>query len=312
MLYMYSHFVFTQFKGDYASPPGMKPAGRAHGEATHQPITETQTVKEAPCKTVGLSNQELIGEASPLHHSSLNTQDVLRRARHRKSYKTAVSCDDDEEDDEKGDVPRPGSVGGAWPQTTLGSTGKSISASSPCVTDPAPPPYVISSSSSNSSGRKHELPQIFIEDVEEETLSPRGLWSEARARPGGKWAGPQVDMGSVPVPRDSMLIRRSLPLEAMSYTCSPDRAEEKVEHHLYDIHSNPQYSQCDPPTIQFESEIGLCHSPRTWLSSSQSSVFSPLSDAGVSSSDWPPSGSPRGSGWNSSNEELHTRQGRYC
>ncbi|XP_076020218.1 uncharacterized protein sowahb isoform X2 [Genypterus blacodes] len=285
-----------QQKGDYGLPPGTKPAVRTHGEVT---FSQTPTVKEVPRNIAPLCNQELIGEAPQLHPSR-SPQDVLRHARHRKSYKNAVSCDDQEEDEEEDDIPRrPGSVGGAWPQATpLSSTVKSISASSPCVTDPSPPSEVISSSSLNSLGRKHELPQIFIEDVEEETPSPRGQRSGSGARSGGQWAGPQMDMGSVPAPSESALTRRSLPLEAMRYTPSPDRAEEKVEHHIYDAHSNPQHSQ-------FESEIGPGHNSR---SSSQSGIFSPLSEARVSSSDWTPSVSPRGSGWNSSNEELHTRQ----
>ncbi|KAM9338363.1 uncharacterized protein sowahb [Symphorus nematophorus] len=194
-----------------------------------------------------------------------------RRHRHRQSYKSAVSYDDEEEEEE---VPvRPGSAGGAWPLSTpLGDVSRAISSSSPCIIDqPAPP----SSSSVSSSERK--LPQIYIQDVKGEKWLPGGLQSGGAGQRGGESS------------------RRSLPLEAEHHTPSPD-------------HKDRRYSQ--PAGVQLETRRGLDQSQRTGLSSSHNSVFSPSSDADVSSNDWPPSGSPKGRGWNSSYEDLQATTGK--
>ncbi|XP_026030302.1 uncharacterized protein sowahb [Astatotilapia calliptera] len=105
-----------------------------------------------------------------------------RRLKHRQSYKTAVSYDEDDVEE----VPmRRGSGGGAWPlNVPLGDTVRAMSSSSPCIIDtPAP----------------SSVPQIYIQGAEGEKLSPHylGLREET--------AGPRLELGET--------TRRSLPLE---------------------------------------------------------------------------------------------------
>lgn len=105
-----------------------------------------------------------------------------RCLKHRQSYKTAVSYDEDDVEE----VPmRRGSGGGAWPlNVPLGDTVRAMSSSSPCIIDtPAP----------------SSVPQIYIQGAEGEKLSPHylGLREET--------AGPRLELGET--------TRRSLPLE---------------------------------------------------------------------------------------------------
>lgn len=212
----------------------------------------------------------------------LHPQVVPRRIRYRPSYKTAVSYDEDEDEEEEDEVPmRPGSAGGAWPVSTpLGDIGRAISASSPCIVDPPAPPSIVSSSSSSS---ERKLPKIYIHDVKGEMMPSGG--SDWRLESGvgvrGQWAGPGSGPGSIPVEATST--RCSLPSE---------------EHH--DVLRYPQ-----PAGVQLEPRQGLGQQ----LSSSHSSILSPSSDTGLPSSDWMLSGSPRGSGWNSSYDDLQARSG---
>ncbi|XP_035523985.1 uncharacterized protein LOC118332694 [Morone saxatilis] len=188
---------------------------------------------------------------------------------------------------------RRGSAGGVWPLSApLGDKGRAMFASSPCILDQPAPPSV--SSSSSSSERNH--PKIYIQDVKGEVLPPGGPgWGlESGVGQRGQLAGPGLEPGFVL----GESTRRSLPLEAERY----------VEPHG-DVHKGRRYSQ--PAGVQPGPREGPREGPRqgpdpnqrTWLSSSHSSIFSPSSDAGVSSSD----GSPGGPGWNS--EYLQARTG---
>ncbi|XP_044029258.1 ankyrin repeat domain-containing protein SOWAHB-like [Siniperca chuatsi] len=268
------------------------PAVRHHGETSqHVPVLETFREREACLPPEGGLQDP------PLHHVSLNPQVAPHRIRHRQSYKSAVSCDEEEE------VPMGRSaVEGAWPLSVpLGDMGRAISTSSPCIIDPSAPPSVISSSFASS---KRKLPNIYIQDVEGETLPPGGPgWSlEVGEGLRGQRAGPGLEPGSAP--GESTSTRRSLPLEAEHYMPSPDQAKEVAPHR--DVHTDHRYSQS--AGVQLEPRQGPDQSQREWLSSSQSSIFSP-SDTGLSSRDWPPSGSSRGSGWNSSYKDLLDKTG---
>ncbi|CAB1418115.1 unnamed protein product [Pleuronectes platessa] len=164
---------------------------------------------------------------------------------------------------------------------------KTLSASSPCIIEsPAPPSGASSSSERN-------LPKIFIQDVEGGTLTPHGPVSggEPGVELKRQWAG----AGGRYVSPQSTPIRYSQP---QHYTPSPERVREVSP--LHDRHRDHRPSQ--PSGVQLEPRPP--HSQGALLSSSHSSVFSPSSDAGFSSSDWPPSGSSRGSRWTGSYEDL--------
>ncbi|KAM8744061.1 uncharacterized protein AB9X84_018171 isoform 2-T2 [Acanthopagrus schlegelii] len=216
----------------------------------------------------------------------LHPQVVPHRIRHRPSYKTAVSYDEDEEEEDE--VPmRPGSAGGAWPvSTALGDKGRAMSASSPCIVDPPTPPSIVSSSSSSS---ERKLPKIYIHDVKGEMLPSGG--SDRRLESGvgvrGQWAGPGSGPGSAPI--DPMSTRCSLPSEVGHHSPSPDRTPEVLPHH--DVLMDHRYPQ--PAGVQLEPRQGLGQQ----LLSSHSSILSSSSDTG----------SPRGSGWNSSYGDLQAR-----
>lgn len=270
-------------------------AAVSHQTSQQVPVPETVRGRETRLQPEGGLNQE-----PRLHHISVHPPVTARRIRHRQSYKSAVSYDEDEEEEEE--VPmRPGSPGGAWPLSTpLRDMGRAISASSPCIIDPSAPPSVDSPSSS-----ERKLPQIYIQDMEGEMLPPRGPgWSlEAGVELRGQWAGPGMEPWSVP--GESASTRRSLPLETERYVLSPDQAEEVPANR--DVHTDGRYSQ--PAGVQLEPRQGPDQSQRDWLLSNHGSILSPSSDAGLSSSDQPPSGSGRGSGWNSSYEDLQARRG---
>ncbi|XP_058473776.1 uncharacterized protein LOC131446519 [Solea solea] len=117
---------------------------------------------------------------------------------------------------------------------------------------------------SSSSSSERMPPRIFIHDVEEETLHPRESG---------------VELGH-------MSSRQRWPSETERYTSSPDQERR---------FSQDQGVHLEPRPL---------HSQAAILSSGHSSVFSPSSDAGFSSSDWPPSSTSRGSAWNCSYEDL--------
>ncbi|XP_042370600.1 uncharacterized protein LOC121964458, partial [Plectropomus leopardus] len=201
---------------------GRKPEGRLHGEP---PAPDQSTRLGQHTVSFGappvVSAVRNLGETSQqipktLHQEAgLQLQDTPRRIRHRKSYKSAVSYDDDEDE---GEVQvEGGSAGGARPLSApLRDTAK--------ATDLPAPPSVVSSSSSSS---ERPLPQIYVQDVEAETAPPGGSgWS-------GQWAGPESSS------------RRSLPLDAERYVPSPFRDEEAVHHR--DVHADRRYSQPGSP-----------------------------------------------------------------
>ncbi|XP_040915543.1 uncharacterized protein LOC121195897 [Toxotes jaculatrix] len=253
--------------------PGIKPVVptfRHHGETSQQvPVPQMLRGKEACLQPEGGLRQE-----PQDHHVGLHAEVAPRRFRHRPSYKSAVSYDEDEEEEEEATMRR-GSAGGGWPlNAPLGETGRAISSSSPCIIDQPATPSVVSSSSSSSFERN--LPKIYIQDVEGEgALCPRGPgWGfESELGAKGPWS------------------RTGLPF--------PDRAKEASP--LHETHQDSRASG-----VQVEPRQG---SHQSQGSSSHSSLFSPSSDAGFSSSDWPKSDSSRGSGWNSSCEDLQDKTG---
>ncbi|XP_054469033.1 uncharacterized protein LOC129102789 [Anoplopoma fimbria] len=269
-----------QHRLGFGPPPGITPvvaAVRHHGETRQQvPAPEALRGRETCLQPEGGLHQ-----GPPLHHVGLQPQDVPRRIRYRPSYKSAVSYDEDGEEEEEVQM-RQGSAGGAWPP--------SISASSPQV-----PPSVVSSSSSSSSSER-KIPKIYVQDSETMPPGGPGWTSQSGAGQRGHWAEPGLEPGSSPAEST----RRSLPLEAERYVPSPDRATGMVPHR--DVHAHPTGVQPKPGQ-------GSNQSQEACMSSSHSSVFSPSSDAGISSSDWTPSGSPRGPGWNSSFEDPQARAG---
>ncbi|KAF1377218.1 hypothetical protein PFLUV_G00198360 [Perca fluviatilis] len=203
----------AQHRVGFGLPPGITPAVAAlrhHGETSQQlPVPETLRGREACPQPEGGLHQK-----PPLHPISLQPQASPRHIRLRQSYKSAVSCDEDEEEEEEVQI-RQCSAGGARPLST-------ISASSPCILDPPVSPSVVSSSS------ERKLPEIYVQDVERETMTPRGPgWSlESGVGQRGQWAGPGLEPGSV----SGESTRQSLPLEAERYMASPDRAtEEEVQ-----------------------------------------------------------------------------------
>ncbi|XP_063746113.1 uncharacterized protein LOC134868739 [Eleginops maclovinus] len=211
-------------------------------------------------------------QTPPLHQTPVLLQSAPRLARHRPSYKSALSYDEDEEEEEV--QVRRGSAVGAWPLSyPLGGLGNALSTSSPCIIDQqASPP--ISSSSSPSYSPERKLPKIYVQEAEEERLQGRR----------GPASGPTP--GSVSGEVSST--RRSLPLEAERYTPSSDRATELVPRR-----DGPRYGK--PAAFR----QGPHQSRGQGLSSSHSSLFSPSSDPDFS----------RGSGWNSSCDELQAKAG---
>ncbi|XP_034752546.1 ankyrin repeat domain-containing protein SOWAHB-like [Etheostoma cragini] len=286
----------AQNRVGFGMPPGITPAIKHHGETRQQPpVPETPRGREASLKPLGGLHQE-----PPLHPISLQLQAAPRYIRNRQSYKSAVSVDEDEEEEEEEEVQiRQCAAGVEQPLSTpLRDVERVISASSPCILDPPVCPSVVSSSSSSSSERK--LPKIYVQDMERETMTPHGPgWSlESGVGQKGPWAGSRLESGSV----SGVSTRQSLPLEAERVIASPDQATEVGPHH--DAHADRRYSQ--PAGVQLDPSQGLDQSQGEWLSSSHSTIFSPSSDADPSNSNYP---SPRGFGWNSSYEDLHTRAG---
>lgn len=260
--------------------PGVAPVApvvRHHGETSRQ-VAAPQTLKGREVWPEGGLHQEPPGRVS------LESEVIPRRRRYRPSYKSAISCDDDDDEDEQEEAPVRRSSGGAvWPQSApLKEAGRVMSTSSPCVIDPPAPPSVASSSASERS-----LPKIFIQDMERDLPSPRGPGRgfesglELRGQPAGR--------GLQPVALSGQSTRHIVHLEAEHYTPPPDPGP----HH--DTLQGRRYPQPQDPKVL--------------LSSSYSSMSSPSSDGGFSSSDWPPSGSSRGSGWSSTFEDLQAKTG---
>ncbi|XP_034565073.1 ankyrin repeat domain-containing protein SOWAHB-like [Notolabrus celidotus] len=275
-----------QVMGSGPPAPGITPVVPVrHTEETFR-VPETIRGTGAGLQPGGGLHQE----PPPPNQVNVKSQ-VVRRHRHRKSYKSAVSYDEDEqqeEEEEEEEVPaRRCSAGGEWPLSVpLGNMGKAISASSPCIIDV---PSVAPSSSSEKS-----LPKIYVQDVEVERPPPRGGpgWSfESGAGIRGQWAGAGLGPGS---------IRHSL--EAEHHTQSSQSAPH------YDVYVDRRFSQ---PAAYLQEQRVVQQNQRGSLSSSTSNIYSPSPDSGLSIRDWPMSGSPRGSGWNSSLEDLPERTGHH-
>lgn len=208
---------------------------------------------------------------------------VAARRRYRQSYKSAVSNDDDDKEENSPVRRHPA---GAWPGSVpLGNLGKNISASSPSIINSPAPSFQLSSSSS---GRRS--PEIFIHNVKGKKLPTAGLDRNSESELGqrGQWTEPGLEPGS-----DSwefLSNRHSLPLEA---ECSVPVHVREVVH---DVQSGDTHLH--PTSVQLKPRVNPDHMQRTWLSSSQSSIFTPSPDAGISSR-----------GWNSSCEDLQARPG---
>ncbi|XP_062268583.1 ankyrin repeat domain-containing protein SOWAHB-like [Platichthys flesus] len=270
----------------FGPPPGITPVVRHHGETRQQGAAPQALRVREDCVQPGGGGGGGVGGGGALHQASpLHPQMAPRRFRHRPSYKSAVSQDEAEDEEEEEEVTmRRGSAGGVWP---LEGPMKTLSASSPCIIEsPAPPSGASSSSERN-------LPKIFIQDVEGGTLTPHGPVSGVE--PGGEVKGQWPWAGGRYVSPQSTPIRYSQP---QHYTPSPERVREVSP--LHDRHQDQGSSQ--PSGVRLEPRPP--HSQGALLSSSHSSIFSPSSDAGFSSSDWPPSGSSRGSRWTGSYEDL--------
>ncbi|KAM3599194.1 uncharacterized protein V6R79_001580 [Siganus canaliculatus] len=251
------------FRRGLSPPPGVTPvvgAGR-HPRDTRQqePAPEAVRVRQASPQPSPQPRRDL--HLDPPHPSD-SAELAPCRIRHRPSYKSAVSYDDDEDEEEE--VPlRQSSAGGSGPvKTPFPDTQKSISASSPCIMDTLGPPSVSFSSSSERS-----IPQIHIQNA------PAGPGWGLESRAGQR--GPQFQCS----PQST---RRSLPLEAETYSASPAQAENVPFHR--DRHG-------EPAGVQLEPGLGLDQDHRVQLSSSH------------------PSGSrsPKGSEWTSSLGDLQAR-----
>nr|XP_019967837.1 PREDICTED: uncharacterized protein LOC109646525 [Paralichthys olivaceus] len=275
----------------FGPPPGITPVVRHHGETRQQGAAPQPLRGREACVQPG-------GGGGGLHQDPpLHPQVAPRRFRHRPSYKSAVSYDDDEDEEEEEEATmRRGSAGGVWPLSApLEGSMRALSASSPCIIESPAPPSVASSSSS-----ERNLPKIYVQDVEGGTLPPIGpaFSFEPGEELKGQWVGAGVE--HTHVSPESTPIRFSRP---DLHTPSPDGVRKVSPHH--GVHQDRRSPQ--PPGVQPEPRSH--HSQGAQLSSSHSSIFSPSSDAGFSSSDWPPSGSSRGSRWNSSYEELQAPAG---
>ncbi|RVE65465.1 hypothetical protein OJAV_G00116660 [Oryzias javanicus] len=121
-------------------------------------------------------------ERSPPPQALLPEQGIRRNFKHRKSYKSAISQDkdDDENEYEEEIQSRRGSKAGVWPSS---DAGRAASTTPPCSVDTSPP------SSVSSSGKGP--PQIYIHSTEGQmptSRGPPGVW------PAGPPAGSQVEV----------------------------------------------------------------------------------------------------------------------
>ncbi|KAG7221186.1 hypothetical protein INR49_017473 [Caranx melampygus] len=271
----------SQQRGGFGPSPGITPAVpavRHHGEDQQVvPVPQTLRGREACPQTEGLH------QVPP---PNAHAQGPPRRFKYRQSYKSAVSYDEDEgEEDEV--TERQGSTGGMWPQgVPLGDTGRVISTSLPCIIDTPVPPSVISSSSSSSSERI--VPKIYIQDVEGAVLPPPHPGLTFYPGVGLKEQQTRKGPEHMSVPEESTSSRPSEDL----YTPSTDPSKGASPHHS--IHQDCQISQAAGVQLGPRQEP---NSPTSGLSSSHSSVLSPSPDVGSS----------RGSGLNSSYEDLQAR-----
>lgn len=252
------------------SPPRVAPAPRQNGGPGYldqHPVA----VKPSPQQQYG-------GVASP------PPPEVTRRHfRHRQSYKAAVSYDEDDDDDEEEESSqiRRGSAGG-WAtrplNAPLASTGKALSASTPCITEPPaspPPPLHSSVAAAASPLSKKRVPHIYIQ----------GTTGDVPSVPGSVPAGPAS-------PSSPLQAERRRPPSDVS----------------------PQQN-LSPYLHPSGSPLGLGGSPTSGgggsarLSSSHSSLLTPSPSPTSRGSPGPTS---RGSPLNSSYEDLQARTGNVA
>lgn len=254
-----------------------RPAVRQHVRAPGPPPESTpETRGEEQCMQVpvALRGQIPAGQAgvSP-------SPQAASRHRHRKSYKSAVSHDDDDDED----TPVGPVSAGRQP---LGSVEKALSSTSPCImASPAP-------SSSPSSSSERTPPEIYIQDVKGEKLPSPGLDWTSESDVGQPFEQAGLGLGPGGAPWE--LGRRSLPAEARS-SC-PHQAEVVPQQN---VASTVEQGWLQAVSGPLEPSLHRSQSQRTWLSSSQNSIFAPPGDAGIS----------RGLDRNSSLEELQNRPG---
>lgn len=179
-----SNFDLRQQQAHSAPDHSVRPvSAQTVSHIPQKPQLKTPSLPTPPAPDQASKGGELRGGLHGLHQEPpVPPQLTQRRLKHRQSYKTAVSYDEDDVEE----VPmRRGSGGGAWPlNVPLGDTVRAMSSSSPCIIDtPAP----------------SSVPQIYIQGAEGEKLSPHylGLREET--------AGPRLELGET--------TRRSLPLE---------------------------------------------------------------------------------------------------
>ncbi|XP_029921593.1 transcriptional activator MN1 [Myripristis murdjan] len=273
--------VFGGGRSSEGAEAGLRLSGGKLGAPGNQHVPREETPPPHPHtggEAWGASRQEVRGAAPPPHQ----LQATRRRARHRQSYKAAVSYDGDDDDEEEEEVPRRlDSTGGAWPLNPPVGLPKPLSSAS---SDATAPPSFASSPSAPSEARERTfsspVPKIFILGSDGETARTCGPgWSSE--------AGAGPEQGAGPELWDLKSERRSLPPEAERYTPSPLTAEEAELQQRHDIH----------PSVDPRPRLEPRGSLRAGLSSSHSSFFSPSSSA------------PGGPGWDSSSEELRATSG---
>lgn len=190
------------------SPSGV-PAGSG---AWHKEPGPQTPIQEPSKGSRGHLQQQKVAlqERSPPPQSLLPEQGIRRNFKHRKSYKSAVSQDDDDEDEYGEEIQtRRVSKGGAWASSGVGRA------------TPTTPPSSVDTlvpSSVTSSGKGP--PQIYIHSTEGQMPSswgPPGVW------PTGPSAGSQLEvrtMSSEPTPT-----RRSVPFEADRHSAPAQHAD---------------------------------------------------------------------------------------
>ncbi|XP_037341409.2 uncharacterized protein LOC119227061 [Pungitius pungitius] len=271
-------------------PPGTTPVVTSLRETRQQvPVPQNARGREACQQIEGGFHQ-----GAPVPHLGLQPQDTPRRMRYRPSYKTAVSYDDDDDEDydeEEEEVElRQSSSGGKWPSAKP-LLDQPICASSPSIVDPHGLPTVYSSSSSSSSER--QVPKVLVQNAETMPPGGPGRSMQSGVWPRGQWAGTGLEPVSGPVGST----RSILPLDEERFTPSSE-PRGNVSDHQYPQHVGVQPEPRQRPT------------PRqgAWLSSSQSSIFSP-SYYESSPGDQLSFGSHRGPGGNHNYEDSQARAG---
>ncbi|KAL6097321.1 sowahb [Pungitius sinensis] len=279
----------AQPRGGPGLPPGTTPVVMSLGETRQQvAVPQNARGREACLQIEGGLHQ-----GAPVPHLGLQPQGTPRRMRYRPSYKTAVSYDDDEDDyddEEEEEVElRQSSSGGKWPPAKpLLDTMQPICASSPSIVDPHGHPIVFSSSSS-----ERQVPKVLVQNAETMPPGGPGRSMQSGVWPRGQWAGTGLEPVSGPVGST----RSILPLDEERFIPSSVPRGD-VSDHQYPQHVGVRAEPRQRPT------------PRqgAWLSSSQSSIFSP-SYYESSSGDQLSFGSHRGPGGNHNYEDPQARAG---